>query len=275
MADVTGSCERSWLTVIILVVPFTLSHAAAAIPFRRTLLVPSAVIAGCFAPDFEYFLRFAPRGGYGHTLSGMFLLDLPLAFIGLWLFYNYAREPLVESMPAGVQQRLAPGPGSLSIQSFSRFTLVAFSILIGSATHILWDWFTHPRYWLYEHWEFLRRTATVPILGQQQYCHILQYISSVVGILLILGWSVRWYRSSSPGNADLDRRGIFVTRCVLAGGLVIAIVAGFVRAVATGMPHGIHGSQRFTTESVVTAITVFCLEVIVYGFFRSRRSRSG
>ena len=43
-------------TVIILIMPFTLSHAAAALPFRRTRLIKSALVIGCFAPDFEYFI---------------------------------------------------------------------------------------------------------------------------------------------------------------------------------------------------------------------------
>jgi hypothetical protein len=38
--------------------PFTLSHAAAALLFRRTRLVLSAVVVGCCAPDFVYFLEF-------------------------------------------------------------------------------------------------------------------------------------------------------------------------------------------------------------------------
>jgi hypothetical protein len=248
--------------------PFTLSHAAAAIPFRRTLLVPSALVAGCFAPDFEYFLSLGPHGGFGHTLPGLFLLDLPLAFIGLWLFERYAKAPLVETLPAGVRLRLAPTSRSLSINSFSRFVLIAFSIVVGAVTHVVWDWFTHPRYWLYDHWSFLRRTASLPFVGPQRYCHIFQYISSFGGILIIAIWCVHWYRKDPAHHAEVDARSSFVTRCVFAGAFAIAIAAGFLRAAQGGIPHGILGTQRFGTELVVTAVAVFCAEWLVYGFFR-------
>jgi hypothetical protein len=72
--------------------PFTLSHAAAVIPFRRTRLVMSALVMGCFAPDFPNLLFLSPDKSYGHTISGMFLLDLPLALAALWLFHSFTRS---------------------------------------------------------------------------------------------------------------------------------------------------------------------------------------
>jgi|HubBroStandDraft_1064217.scaffolds.fasta_scaffold451974_2 hypothetical protein len=57
--------------------PFTLAHAAAALPFRRLHLVWSGLVIGTFAPDLEYFVRFSPNDGYGHTLVGALVLSLP------------------------------------------------------------------------------------------------------------------------------------------------------------------------------------------------------
>jgi hypothetical protein len=79
--------------------PFTLSHPAAAIPFLRTRLVPSALVIGCMVPDFEYFLRFAPEGGFGHSLPGVFVFDLPVAFIALWLFPHMQRSRSIHGCP--------------------------------------------------------------------------------------------------------------------------------------------------------------------------------
>src|ERR1700755_2726734 len=103
--------------------PFTLSHAAAAFPFRRTRLVFSAVIVGCFAPDFEYFIPFEHHGAFGHTLPGVFILDLPLSLLALWLFHRYAKEPLASCLPAKARERVSLGARNLSIDSFSRFAL--------------------------------------------------------------------------------------------------------------------------------------------------------
>lgn len=252
--------------------PFTLSHAAAALPFRRSRLVPSAVVIGCFAPDLTYFFQIGPQrlGGFAHRLPGLFLLDLPFAFCVLWLFHHAAKVPLAEALPATVRRRLEVGPRSLSIDSLSRFMLIVVSILLGAVTHILWDWFTHPRYWLYQHWEFLRRVVRVPVIGPLQYCNVFQYISSVIGVLIIVIWCIHWYRTSPVIHPNVDLHASSVSRIVLTSAFVIAVLWGFIHAVITGIPHGIHGSQRFATESVVTAITVFCLEVIIYGLIQNR-----
>ena len=87
--------------------PFTLSHGAAALPFRRLRLVPSALLVGTFAPDFEYFLRLAPDDRFGHTLLGTFVLTLPVALLVLWLFHRYVKLPLATLLPDAIQRRLA------------------------------------------------------------------------------------------------------------------------------------------------------------------------
>jgi len=248
--------------------PFTLSHAAAALPFRRTRLVMSALVFGCFAPDFEYFL--GHHGAFGHTFKGMFLFDLPLALAALWLFHHYAKEPLSACLPQGTRERLQLGPRSLSINSFSHFVLVVFSILVGIATHILWDSFTHPRTWLYYHWDLLWHTVRLPVFGVRPWFGIFQYLSSILGLVFILVWFIHWYRSTPPVHSPPDRRTVVGDRIALASALVIALFIALVRAFATGIPNAGHGYQRFLTVTVVTAMTVFWVEVLIYGIVRNR-----
>src|SRR5579875_1686228 len=69
-----------------LIVPFTPAHTVAALPFRRSRrLDMAALVVGCLSPDFEYFLRGEARGSFGHTLTGLIVLDLPLSLLVLWL----------------------------------------------------------------------------------------------------------------------------------------------------------------------------------------------
>src|SRR6185437_3635129 len=119
--------------------PFTPAHAAAVIPFQRTRLIPSALVIGCFSPDFEYFLRLAPKGGFGHTLAGLFLFDLPVSLLVLWLFHAYAKEPILTWLPAGVHRRLPSSTALSSMRNACGIALISISILIGAATHLLWD----------------------------------------------------------------------------------------------------------------------------------------
>ena len=255
--------------------PFTLSHAAAALPFRRTRLIPSALVVGCCAPDFEYFL--GHHGAFGHKLPGMFAFDLPLAFAALWLFHHYAKEPLVACLPEGARKRFDPGPKSLGIHSFSGLVMVLVSILIGIATHLVWDSFTHPGYWPTSNWHLLKHIVVLPFFGPRPVYAILQYISSVVGLAAILLWYIVWYRNTTPTHRGPDRKHIMSSRVVVAAAFAIAVVAALARGAIGGIPEGVHGAQRFMTEVAITGLTTFWIEVLIYGFVRNSnagRSRS-
>jgi hypothetical protein len=256
---------------IILIMPFTLSHAAAALPFRRTRLIMSALVVGCFAPDFEYFIPFAHHGSFGHKLPGVFLLDLPLSLIVLWLFHSYAKEPLAACLPASARERLHIGPRTLSINSLSRFALIIFSILIGIGTHILWDSFTHSRNWVNGHLPLLSVNVSLPLFGPRRCYAILQYLSSAFGIVTLLLWSIHWYRHATPVSSKPDRNVLKGDRIALVCLFLFALFAALVRAVAYGLPDGVHGAQRFMTIVAITGIAVFCFEIVIYGVVRNLR----
>jgi hypothetical protein len=60
-----------------------LSHAAAALPFRRLRPVWPAVVIGTFAPNLQYFLWISDEDRSGHHFPNAFTLALPLAFLVL------------------------------------------------------------------------------------------------------------------------------------------------------------------------------------------------
>jgi hypothetical protein len=248
--------------------PFTLSHAAAALPFRRTRLVMSALVVGCCAPDFVYFLEVGSHSGFGHTLAGLLALDLPFGLAVLWLFHQYAKQPLAALLPDRARRRLDLAPRTFTIGSFSQIAVVALSIVVGATTHIIWDSFTHEHSWVAVHWSFLRREVQLPLFGSRPWCDILQYISSVLGIVVILLWCVHWYRNSSPTHSQPYRSLVKTDRIAMACALAIAIVIALLRAGAPGLPNGVHGVQRFLTDAAVTAIPLFWFEVILYGVIR-------
>lgn len=247
--------------------PFTLSHAAAALPFRGTRLVLSALVAGCFAPDFEYFL--GHHGAFGHRLPGIFTIDLLLGFAALWLFHHYAKEPLAACLPEGARERFVVGPKSLSIDSFSRFAIIVVSIFIGIATHILWDSFTHKGYWLSDNWQFLTDTVDLPWFGPRPWYGIFQYISSVAGLAVILLWYVHWYRNTPPLHPRPDQRSLLANRVAVATAFAVALLTVILRGMTGGIPEGIRGSQRFMTSAAVTGLSIFWIEVLIYGFIRN------
>ena len=248
--------------------PFTLSHAAAAFPFRHTRLILSALIVGCFAPDFEYFIPYEHHGAFGHTLPGIFILDIPLSLLVLWLFHRYAKEPLAACLPASARARLPLGPRTLEIHSLSRFALLIVSILVGIATHILWDSFTHTSYWISEHLHFLNIYVELPLFGRRSIADILQYFSSAFGIVVLALWALQWYRHATPLRTPPDSLAVKHDRIALACSFLIALVVALIRAASFGIPDGVHGAQRFMTKTAVTGIAVFCFQIVIYGIVR-------
>ena len=253
--------------------PFTLSHAAAAIPFRRTRLIMSAMVMGCFVPDFPHFTPLSPRITLSHTVAGMFVLDLPLGFAALWLFHVILKEPMLLFLPGGMRRRLRTSVDSFAFWPWERLGLIVLSILAGTTTHLLWDAFTHRDSWIYEHWAFLRGWVHLPVTGAMQITTLLEYGSSVFGVLVVAFWIWHWYGTTRPLAAPAARP--------LAGGQrrafvvllpALALLGGAMRAYRVdGIEMQIRAVVHFTTDMLISAITIFLLELLVSGVILRRQ----
>jgi Domain of unknown function (DUF4184) len=223
------------------------------------------VVVGSFAPDFEYFLRFAPDRGFGHTAKGILELSFPLAIVVLWVFHTFVKVPLIGLLPDGLRRRLAVYSYGFRFRGGSRLALIAVSILLGIGTHLLWDSFTHPYYWPYQHWSLLSKTLRVPVLGTIPYFKFFQHGSTVIGIAILLLWIIHWYRNSQP-SADLVRlpsqKERIAVVLVMASG---AVIGGIARAVfGAGIPEHFP-TAKFIGEVIVTAIALAWWQLLVYG----------
>jgi hypothetical protein len=249
-------------------VPFTVSHAAAALPFRRSQLIPSALVMGTVAPDLEYFVRFAPGGGWGHTIPGALGLSLPLALASLWLFHNYVKLPATLLLPERLQRRLEPWLHPFAFGGPRRFALIVGSIVVGIATHLAWDSFTHDDSWLFWHWEFLRRSQKYPLIGWEQNCGILQYSSSLVGFILLVIWLAHWYRTTRPAPSPVVRQLEPAHKIAIFGLMAItSVVAGVVRAWfhMRFLPPYWESFVTYTGIASVTAISLLWWQLILWG----------
>ncbi|HEY6487617.1 MAG: DUF4184 family protein [Terracidiphilus sp.] len=248
--------------------PFTLAHAAAAYPLRRTRLILSAVIIGTFAPDLEFFLRFGPRGPFGHTARGFFLLSMPAAFMMYWIFHEVVKEPLAALLPCAARQRISLGSCVLSFRKPLQLLLVLVSLLIGGATHILWDSFTHASYWPGRHIPELRDAVTLPLVGVVHYYKLFQYGSTVFGLVVVALWFLHWVRTA-PIQPEPAGKGIPVSHVRIARVLIpaTALLGAFLRAVLDARhldtPRGI---EIWVGDFVVAAISMAWVELMIWGF---------
>jgi len=247
--------------------PFTFAHSAAALPFRRLPLVPSALVIGTFAPDFEYFLRLGPNGRFGHTLPGTFLFTLPAALSVLWIFHSLVKRPAAMLMPDGVRNRLVNDLGDFRFGGAIRFLLILASLLLGIATHLLWDSFTHAGTWFYAHWPLLRASLNLPVLGPTPYYKVFQHGSTIVGTGVVAAWLALCYRRSEPSTqvpgeppSPRERFVIFATIVMVAlGGTFIRVI------VEASFPVTF---KKMIGEVIVTAIALVWWQLVVYGFIK-------
>lgn len=251
--------------------PFTFVHPAAALPFRGARLIPSALVMGAMSPDFEYFLRFYPGGGFGHTFAGAFLLSLPLALVVLWTFHAIVKAPLIQLFPEGIRLRLRAQTGPFSFRGTKRFLLIVISILIGIATHIIWDSFTHRHTWLSDHWSRLTQPVHVPVLGWLALYKFLQHTSNVVGAILLCAWVMNWYRRVEPHDdgkwaAIPSARRWFVITSIASLALFVGVCRGTVLFSGKG------GYPIRLADGVVAAIAIGWWLLVAYAIMVSKRS---
>ncbi len=168
--------------------PFTFSHPAIVLPLTflpRQWFSLTGLVIGSLTPDFEYFLRMRIKSNYSHTIDGLFWFDLPLGLLLALIFHNIVRDSLFDNFPSILKSRF------LAFRQFDwnghfkrKWFVVTISILIGAASHIFWDSFTH------DHGYFVQ---TIPALqnslnffgGQIPILKILQHSSTFIGGLVI------------------------------------------------------------------------------------------
>jgi len=159
--------------------PFTVSHIAAVLPLRRhcSIDVFAALAIGSMMPDLHYFL---PLLREHWPLPSHQLISLPLFCLPAgWLLWRLWR-PIWTSHSLSA----APSPAPWRIM---------LALTIGALTHLAWDALTHANYGL---------GLYLPVLGQPLFhmgnaaissANLLQYTSSVLGLLLLAlaAWPAR------------------------------------------------------------------------------------
>lgn len=169
--------------------PFTFSHPAIVLPatyLPKKYYSLSGLIVGSMTPDFEYFIRMKDYSKYSHTWSGLFWFDVPLGLALLFIFHNVVRNTLIEYLPFSFNVRFSAFEKFNWNQYFRKnIIVVLISLIVGIASHLFWDSFTHDGDYFAQTIPFLKNSINI-LNHQVTGAVIFQYISSLVGAVVML-----------------------------------------------------------------------------------------
>src|SRR5687767_4268935 len=176
-------------------VPFTASHAAAVLPLMRWGLPPSALVIGSMSPDLPYYLPTPMDGATTHSPTGVLGADLLAGLVVFAAWHALLAPFAIAIAPARLRDRL-PRRATDRAHPALRAARVVAALVLGAATHVVWDSFTHIGRWGPAHVDWLARTHA----GLPGY-RWAQYASGLFGAAAI-GYSlVRWWRANPPAPA--------------------------------------------------------------------------
>jgi hypothetical protein len=241
--------------------PFTLSHPAAVIPIRK-FGVLSALVVGSMMPDTLYFMPFAgAHDWYGHTLPGIFFYCLPVGLAFLWLFHAFLKGPLISLFPDVQQRKLQAAGEGFRFLPTRRFAALAFSILLGAASHVTWDAFTHTSQFGVQLFPVLRSVVRVPPRSLFTIADLLQLGSSVIGLVIIFFYYRRWLRTAEQSQIKIHLPGTVRALLVLvfaAGALAPMVVQAFLN------PSFLNFKRMWIGYGAMAGIKVMCVELLVF-----------
>jgi hypothetical protein len=182
--------------------PFTLAHPAAVVPLRRRLgphASLSALVLGSMTPDLAYFVPIGVAGAESHSLGGLLWYCLPAGLLAYLAFHALVRPLVIALLPVSARARLGTAAKRPAF-SLPAAIGVTTSLLVGAASHLAWDSFTHSTGFAVQALPPLRAQLHVLDRYPLPVWSLLQYVSSVVGLLLLGYWARRWYAATDPAE---------------------------------------------------------------------------
>ena len=206
--------------------PFTVSHAAAALPvyaLSNRRLPLAALMIGSMSPDFAYFFSFAASRMATHSFGGLFYFCLPVGLAVWWIFVRFIERPTLALVPEAWRAGLPPPPHRIS---YSLVVRAALAVVLGAVTHVVWDWFTHASTPVADAFPALRETPVEIGPFRMPLYYFLQILSSVIGLVALAAWAWRLRAPDAPA-AKLPALPVVTTRMriVAATAFIVASLA--------------------------------------------------
>ena len=268
--------------------PFTLSHTVAVIPLAKYSSKYGSIsplIIGSMVPDVAYLTPIlVDQRVDSHSLLGIYLFCIPMG-LTLYFLYHLLMAPVIVSiLPKAIQRHLDADLFVGRLPNIPSHILL-LSLIIGALTHVAWDFLTHqsglPQI---IHW------MDVPLTSIDGYdimpYRVLQHLSSVFGLVLLMFWIMKWYKSRSsldnrsiPGDptsywqvpAKLRLLAIIVLIITTLG---LGLLNGYLHLPETKVMYGMYSAQVFLRYAIVGAAGAFLISTVGLGLLYQYKIRS-
>jgi hypothetical protein len=188
--------------------PFTISHAAAVLPFARPLArwrLLSATVIGSMVPDFGFLMPWRPARIETHSAWGLLEFCLPVGLATFWIFQQLVKTPIVAILPDAPYARWRAFAEPAHIGSLEQWAFAALGVLAGAVTHLVWDGFTH---------EGARGVRMIPALDDPvdiaghrlAGARLLQDGSSLIGLVIVI--AIVAYALRTDGTQTVPERSL-------------------------------------------------------------------
>lgn len=221
--------------------PFTGSHPAAVLPLTYLGLSTPALVIGSLSPDLPYYLPGLPDSALTHSALGVVTVNPVIGLACLALWHALVAPLALAVAPAGARRRIRLAPRARRRRprraDVATLLLLMVALSLGSATHVLWDEFTHSGRFGARHLDWLA-TQHGALPGYRW----AQYASGLLGAAVLAAALWRWWRTADltpdPGSA-LPRRTVAAVWAVVT----LSTVTGAATAVTAAVT-GDQGVRR-------------------------------
>ncbi|ENX12098.1 hypothetical protein F895_03609 [Acinetobacter sp. CIP 64.2] len=254
--------------------PFTLSHAVLAPPLSKLSqghLPVAALAIGCMTPDL-YRLFTQETIAITHQWSGLLFPNLPMGLL-FCLFWYLIYRPVIYRV-LGIQH-------PLHINSFDQavnFILMScFAILLGSATHLIWDGLTHLDFRTFAFKQLLAQN--ISLLGVNYPLHfVLQIGSSLITLPILMQMCWHYYQQHKGTQpSSTQERWFFVISLIICTASALLSVWDYSRYIPSSLWH----SERYffigksINEFTQTGLSLFTVSCLFFLFlYRNHRLKS-
>lgn len=218
--------------------PFTISHAAAVLPLQRitrSRIPLAALMIGSMAPDFAFFVPTSlVTRDFTHDFAGVLTFCWPVGLLLWLLFVKVLERPTIEILPSPWRERV---PRSSAVTPRA-LLLASIGVIVGGATHIALDAFTHGGTPVGNLFPVLNAVA-FEFRGRHVHVFgILQVLTSIVGLLALAYWFWNLRHAPPPKRRPRERFGYLSARARILAALGIFGTSGIVALVSFVDAHG-------------------------------------